>query len=89
MLSIRAARQCGLQVGCGAGASSLQRNAAGLPLKVDKRSRRLRLAGPDRHIEWVSGEGDTETVQSEKPEASGWLQPKARLLGNFVHEGWL
>jgi putative cardiolipin synthase len=52
-------------------------------------SYRLRLVGADRHIEWVSGEGGDETVLLDEPEAGPWLQLKARVLGNFVPEGWL
>ena len=50
---------------------------------------RLRLAGADRHVEWVTGEGDGEKVLLDEPEAGAWLQLKARVLGNFVPEGWL
>ena len=50
---------------------------------------RLRLAGPDRHIEWVAGEGENERVLTSEPEASLWLQLKARVLGGLVPEGWL
>ena len=50
---------------------------------------RLRLAGPDHHVEWVTGDGDGETVLLDEPEASVWLQLKARVLGHFVPEGWL
>ena len=52
-------------------------------------SYRLRLAGADRHIEWVSGEGGGEQVLLDEPEAGPWLQLKARVLGHFVPEGWL
>jgi hypothetical protein len=37
----------------------------------------------------VSGEGSDEQVLTSEPEASLWLQLKARLLGGFVPEGWL
>lgn len=50
---------------------------------------RVRLAGEDRHLEWVSGEGEFEKIWRDEPEASPWLQFKARLLGGFVPEGWL
>jgi putative cardiolipin synthase len=48
---------------------------------------RLRLV--DGRVEWVSGEGRDEQVLTSEPEASPWLQLKARLLGGFVPEGWL
>jgi phosphatidylserine/phosphatidylglycerophosphate/cardiolipin synthase-like enzyme len=50
---------------------------------------RLRLAGADHHIEWVAGQGSSEKVLLDEPEAGAWLQLKARVLGTFVPEGWL
>ena len=50
---------------------------------------RLRLAGADHHVEWVTGEAEGERVLVDEPEAGAWLQLKARVLGNFVPEGWL
>ena len=50
---------------------------------------RLRLAGADRHVEWVTGDGTAEKILLDEPEAGTWLQLKARVLGNFVPEGWL
>ena len=50
---------------------------------------RLRLAGPDRHVEWVTGDSAGEKVLLDEPEAGPWLQLKARVLGDLMPEGWL
>ena len=50
---------------------------------------RLQLENGSGQIQWVTGEGEQARVLSHEPEASWWLQLKARLLADVLPEGWL
>jgi len=45
---------------------------------------RVRLRGSGSGLEWVSSDGDKETVLTEEPDSTPWLRIKAWLLTPFV-----
>jgi putative cardiolipin synthase len=45
---------------------------------------RVRLRGTGSGLEWVSNDGDKETVLTEEPDSTAWLRIKSWLLTPFV-----
>ncbi len=49
----------------------------------------LRLDATGKDIEWVSGSGDKQQVQTTEPETDAWTRFKSRALGMLLPENWL